>query len=272
MNSINNVANSTASSSDSNHTSDAQSKKSYGHQLEISPHNEWTQAFWDQLLPAKNRVSQHPLFRDLAAGHLSVACFKHALLNFYPLVAHFPSYMAMSLAKATAFQLPGVTEARNWLIQNIKVEERHLYWYQDWAMDFGITVDELDHVSPPAAMNAVNHYLWSVAYRGSLAETIAATNLAIEWATGDWTIQVYKGIEAYAKHPDIQMSSRTVAWLRAHAHYDDLHPYEAMELIKRLCDHDVVMQQKALQAAQQGLAYYELALDECYKIQKLSIR
>jgi pyrroloquinoline quinone (PQQ) biosynthesis protein C len=58
-----------------------------------------------------------------------------------------------------------------------------------------------------------------------------------------------------------------LAWLRAHAHYDDVHPYEAMELIKRLCDHDPRMQQKALQAAEQGLAYYELALDACYQIQ-----
>jgi hypothetical protein len=40
-----------------------------------------------------------------------------------------------------------------------------------------------------------------------------------------------------------------------------------MELIKRLCDHDPQMQQKALQAAEQGLAYYELALDACYQIQ-----
>ena len=270
MNSLNNSIDTITPTINGSQTKDSQAKKAYSHELEITPHNEWSQAFWDQLLPAKNRVSQHPLFQDLAAGRLSLACFKHALLNFYPLVAHFPSYMAMSLAKATAFQLPGVTEARNWLIQNIKVEERHLYWYQDWALGFGLTVDELDHVCPPAAMNAVNHYLWSVAYRGTLAETIAATNLAIEWATGDWTIQVYKGIEAYAKHPEIQISSKTVAWLRAHAHYDDLDAYEAMELIMRLCDHDVVMQQKALQAAQQGLAYYELALEECYKVQKLS--
>lgn len=49
--------------------------------------------------------------------------------------------------------------------------------------------------------------------------------------------------------------------------YDDLHPYEAMELIKRLCDKDPVSQRKAFLAAKEGLAYYELALDECYKLQ-----
>ena len=248
--------------------SHAESSK-YSHTLEITPHTEWSQDFWEQLVPAKNRVSQHVFFRDLAAGRLSLQCFRHALLNFYPLVAYFPSYMSMSLAKATAFQLPGVVEARNWLIQNIKVEERHLYWYRDWAVGFGLSIDALDQVKPPAAMNAVNHYLWSIGYQGSLAETIAATNLAIEWATGDWTIQVYKGIEAYARQANIQISPKMLTWLRAHAHYDDLHPFEAMELIKRLCNHDESMQQKALYAAQQGLAYYELALDECYKMQTI---
>jgi hypothetical protein len=52
-----------------------------------------------------------------------------------------------------------VTEARNWLIQNIKVEERHLVWYQDWASGFGLTVAQLNTVRPPVAMNAVNHFL-----------------------------------------------------------------------------------------------------------------
>lgn len=241
-------------------------KTIYSDELEITPHTAWSQIFWDELTPAKNRVSEHPLFKNMADGSLSLVCFQHALLNFAPLVLHFPSYMALSLSKAIGFHQPGITEARNWLIQNIKVEERHLAWYRDWATGFGLTAEALDTVCPPPAMDAVNHYLWSVGHRGSLAEGIAATNLAIEWATGDWSKQVYKGIQAYQDHPDIHINKRTLAWLRAHSMYDDMHPYEAMELVKRLCDHDATLQQKALQAAKQGLAYYELALDDCYKI------
>ena len=248
----------------------AHDKKTYSHKLEITLHNPWSQAFWDQLLPIKNRISQHPFFLGFASGQLSLACVRYALLNFYPLVAHFPSYMAMNLAKATDFRLSGVTDTRTWLIQNIKVEERHLFWYQDWASGFGLTVQALDQVCPPPAMNAVNHFLWNTNYRCGLAEGIAATNLAIEWATSDWTVQVYKGIKNYINHQDVVINTKTMAWLRAHALYDDIHPYEAMELVKRLCDHDPDMQKKALHAAEQGLAYYELALDECYKIQLAS--
>jgi pyrroloquinoline quinone (PQQ) biosynthesis protein C len=234
--------------------------------FELTGHNAWTQSFWDRLTPAKDRVGNHPFFVDMSAGLLSVAGIRYALKHFYPLVAHFPSYMAMNLAKATGFHQTGYTEARNWLIQNIKIEERHLFWYRDWALGFGLGVDELDRSTPPPAMNAVNHYLWSINSRAGLAEGIAATNLAIEWATGEWTVQVYKGIKHYSKHPDVNTTTKTLAWLRAHAMYDDMHPHEAMELIKRLADHDPAMQERAFIAAEQGLAYYELALDHCYKV------
>lgn len=161
------------------------SKKQDEAELEISPHTLWSQQFWDHLTPYKNRISGHPFFMNMADGQLSVKSFRFALLNFYPLVAHFPSFMGLALAKAVNFSEPGVTETRDWLIRNIKVEERHLNWYRDWAAGFGISVDELDSVRPPAAMNAVNHYLWNISSRGTLCECLAATNLAIEWAMGD---------------------------------------------------------------------------------------
>lgn len=234
--------------------------------LKINPHNAWSQKFWDDLTPYKNRISEHPFFVNMASGQLTVKSFRYALLYFYPLVAHFPSFMALALAKATHFSESGVPETRDWLIQNIKVEERHLNWYRDWAGGFGIAVAELDSVKPSAAMNAVNHFLWNINTRASLCESLAATNLAIEWATGDWSSRVYKGIQAYTVHPEVSINKRTIAWLRAHAHYDDLHPYEAMELIKRLTDGSPALQQRAFNAAKEGLAYYEMALDACYKI------
>ena len=240
----------------------------YGEEFHITPHQAWSQQFLDNLLPYKNRISEHPFFVDMASGKLTLNSFRFALLNFYPLVAHFPSFMGLALSKATQFSESGITETRNWLIQNIKVEERHLNWYRDWAGGFGLSVDELDHVQPPAAMNAINHFLWNINTRGHLAECLAATNLAIEWATGDWSTKVFAGISAYTSHPEVNINKRSLAWLRAHAHYDDIHPYEAMELIKRLCMHDPVMQQKAFEAAKEGLAYYELALDACYAQQK----
>ena len=236
--------------------------------LQLTKHDAWAEVFWNDLEPLKNRISQHPFFQEMASGQLSLEAFRYALKNFYPLVAHFPAYMGLALAKVLQFSEPGQVETRNWLIHNIKVEERHLSWYQDWAMGFGLSLEELQQVRPPAAMNAVNHFLWDINMRGSLVESLAATNLAIEWATGDWTAQVYQGMQHYAQYPQVHLTKRTLAWLRAHAHYDDLHPYEAMELIKRICHDQPKLQQKAFLAAKEGLAYYVLALDDCYKVHK----
>lgn len=237
----------------------------YKNILQLTKHEGWAEKFWQDLEPFKNQISQHPLFVEMATGQLQLDVFRYALMHFFPLVANFPAYMGLALAKAIDFEQPGVVEARNWLIQNIKVEERHLAWYQDWAQGFGIELSDLQQVHPPAAMNAVNHYLWQINLRGHLVESLAATNLAIEWATGDWSIQVYQGIQHYAQYPEVSISKRTLAWLRAHAHYDDLHPHEAMELIKLLCGDNVALQKKAFFAAKEGLDYYLLALDACYQ-------
>jgi pyrroloquinoline quinone (PQQ) biosynthesis protein C len=55
-----------------------------------------------------------------------------------------------------------------------------------------------------------------------------------------------------------------MAWLDAHATYDDEHPYEAMELIK-LCAATEDERDKTLRATRRGLEYYALALDDCYE-------
>jgi pyrroloquinoline quinone (PQQ) biosynthesis protein C len=235
----------------------------YG-RIELTPHPEWAQQFWSDLAPTKDRIARHPMFEAMAAGELSLACFRHALLNFYPLVGNFPHYMGLTLAKTHEAGRPGVLQTRDWLINNIKIEQRHLYWYRDWAQGFGISEAALDSVCPPPAMDAVNHFLWHINQRGSIAEGLAATNLAIEWATGDWTQSVVKGMRIYAERGDARIDRRSMAWLRAHAHYDDAHPYEAMELVKLLAAHDTDLQRRAFSAARRGMEYYLLALDDCY--------
>lgn len=237
-------------------------KERYG-QIVCTPHAGWSQEFWERLVPMKDRIAHHPLFEEMASGDLSLARFRHALLNFYPLVGNFPHYMSLTLSKTHHISEPGVLDTRDWLINNIMIEQRHLYWYRDWAKGFGITDEELDSVTPPPAMDAINHYLWHMNQRCTVAEGIAATNLAIEWATGDWTIAVVKGMRAYADRGEASIDKRSMAWLRAHAHYDDAHPHEAMELIKRLCV-DEKSRKLAFAAAMRGMEYYLLALDDCY--------
>lgn len=238
------------------------SNNNYNDNLVLTEHPPWAQQFWDDLVPDKDAVANHPLFQAMAAGTLPVERFRFALLNFYPLVANFPHYMALNLARATDNGDGAITAARNWLIGNINIEQRHLFWYRDWAKGFGVTDEELNQVEPPAAMDAVNHYMWFINQRGSLGEALAATNLAIEWATGEWSQHVVKGMKRYAEEGKATIDKRSMAWLRAHAHYDDEHPHEAMELVKLTCRDDD-SRHRAFRAARKGMAYYLLALDHC---------
>lgn len=235
----------------------------YKKKLELTPHDGWAQLFWEALVPLKDKVVHHPVFAEMGRGELSPERWRRALLNFYPLVENFPKYMGLNLAKVRR-GVPGHEEAKLWLIDNIKVEQRHAYWYQDWANGFGISLAELDAARPSPAMDAVNHYLWDMGRSASLEEGIAATNLAIEWATGEWSQHVVKGMQAYAEAGVADINRHTMAWLRAHASYDDEHPHEAMELVKRIA-RTPEQQQRALQAAQRGLEYYILALEDCYR-------
>ncbi|MBA4723237.1 MAG: iron-containing redox enzyme family protein [Alcanivorax sp.] len=237
----------------------------YKEALQLTDHEPWAQHFWQALVPYKDQVVEHPLFVEMGEGTLAPERFRDALLHFYPLVENFPKYMGLALAKTRPGIFPGHEESKNWLIGNIKVEQRHAHWYQDWAAGFGIDQSILENTVPPAAMDAVNHYLWSIGERGTLEESIAATNLAIEWATGEWSQRVVKGMTHYAEQGVAEINRHTMAWLRAHASYDDAHPHEAMELIKRVAM-EPESRRRAFTAARRGLEYYLLALDDCYRM------
>lgn len=229
--------------------------------LELTPHTEWSQKFWDSLIPLKDKVAQHEYFRAISNEKLPLDLAKRALLEFYPLVENFPKYMGLILSK-TKRCLPGHKETKMWLIQNIKVEQNHADWWHFWGNGFGLSNEELDGVVASPRMDAINNYLWHVNTSSSVEEGLAATNLAVEWATGEWTINVIEGVKAFAKSGLVEINERTMSWLSAHATYDDEHPYEAMELIKRVCV-TPEQQQRALEAAKRSLEYYIMALDDC---------
>jgi pyrroloquinoline quinone (PQQ) biosynthesis protein C len=64
----------------------------------------------------------------------------------------------------------------------------------------------------------------------SLAAGIAATNYAVEGATGDWSQIIYDS-QAYAESLPISGRKAGLRWLQLHAAYDDTHPWEALEIV-----------------------------------------
>jgi pyrroloquinoline quinone (PQQ) biosynthesis protein C len=196
-------------------------------ELTETPHPVWALTMLDGLKPEWTAVLDAPVFDATVNDDFPEAAWRRLLLDFFCVVEAFPKYMGVYLAKTTFGQTPGDYLARDWLIGNIRTEALHAQWYVDWAAALGIGFDELvSHRAGPEA-GALYEYLWSVAYRGTLAEAFGAINYAIEGVTGEWTQLV---LPAFRKrYPE---DERALRWLVEHAEYDDAHPREAFELIK----------------------------------------
>lgn len=233
--------------------------------LKPSPHPPWVRKFLGAVEPHQKCVSNSPFFVEMAEGNLSMRRFRAGLLYFYPLIEAFPKYMGLTLAKVEQEDSRRNNAAREWLLQNINIERKHMLWYRQWAIDFGVSRKDLKKVVPPPEIDAVNNYLWRVVHGGSLAESLAAVNFGIEGPSGVWSKRAQKRIEIYKKRKGVKFRNGTLFWIKAHADYDDKHPEEALELIKMFA-RSREEQDRVTLAAQRSMAYYAMAADAIYSL------
>ena len=233
--------------------------------IPITEHPAWVQDLFHCTKPYRERIESHPYFLDAAAGTLTLERIQAALVNFFPLVESFPKYMALNLAKVPPGDAGSNRTARRWLIANINVERAHSDWWKQWAAGFGVSREVFDvEIRPPAEIDAINSYLWRVCHQGSLAEGMAATNYAVEGPTGHWTKNVKDGLRKYHGVYGVEVDERTLRWIDSHADYDDLHPHEALEIIKGAAT-EREEQERVTYAARRAMEYYVMALDACYE-------
>lgn len=227
-------------------------------ELGETPHPAWARRMVESLEPEWNAVLDAPLFTETVKGPFPEEAWRRILLDFFCIVEAFPRYMGVYLAKTTFGQTPGDHLARDWLIGNIRTEALHAQWYADWAAAHGIGFDELVSHRPGPEVGALDAHLWSVCYRGTLAEAFAAVNYAIEGTTGEWTRLVLPAFrERYAD------DERALMWLVEHAEYDDAHPREAFELIKLSVRDDE--RDKVESAARRSLELFRRGFDAPYR-------
>ena len=234
--------------------------------LKLTRHPRWVREFRTAVSPIEERIVNSRFFAEMANGTLPMKRFRAGLLYFYPLIESFPQYMGLTLALVPRGGQPANHLVREWLITNINIERKHTVWFRQWALDFGVSREAFARpVLPPPEIDAVNHYLWRITSQGTLAEALAAVNYGIEGPSGVWTKRVKKNIRMYARHKGVKIRKGTLLWLDAHAAYDDRHPDEALELIKKFAKTKEA-QEKATQAARRSMEYYALAADAVYDL------
>ncbi len=222
----------------------------------------WIQRVVRESAAHKGRVVEHELFTLMRDAKLPLAAMQRFLIGVWPTIEQFPRFMAMNLKKIGYGDSVGEDMARRYLIQNIRVEQKHAEHWATWASAAGLTLHDLRTGSGIEGLQALAHWCWYVSDQASLAVAIAATNYAVEGATGEWSCVVCSQ-DTYANSLPDEVRVPAMRWLTVHAEYDDNHPWEALDIVATLLGHVPSPQQIAevRSAIRSSYAYMEMALD-----------
>lgn len=234
-----------------------------GQLKDITSYPTWLQDVVAATTPEKNRVVQHEFFALMRDGKIELPRVRQFLIGAWKTIEGFPQFMALNLQKVHFGYSKGEDMARRYLIQNIRVEQKHADHWAEWARAADVTVDDLNAGRHSFETQTLAHWCWYISSQPSLAVGIAATNFAVEGATGEWSCLVCSKDDYEQSLPEKYRKS-AMRWLRLHAEYDDIHPWEALDIIATLLGHepshaDVDAITEAVRAS---YIYMALGLDE----------
>lgn len=196
---------------------------------ELTSYPWWLQDIVIGMRERKERVADHRFFHQMKDVVLTFAPARNFFIRVWPVIEQFPQYMGRNIAKLE-YGRAGHDLARTFLTRNVRVEQSHADYWVEWAEASGVSREDLLRGSDSAASAALSHWCWYVCDREPLAVAMAATNYAIEGVTGEWA-QLVCSSDRYAESLPEAKRKPGMRWLRAHARYDDAHPWEALEVI-----------------------------------------
>ncbi len=197
---------------------------------ELSSYPQWAQDMVADCESSREKLAHHEFREMMAEGTVSQAGTVTFMKGIWPVIERFPGYMALSLLKTRYGRSVGDNMARRWLVRNIRVEQNHAEYWLDWAEGEGVARDEVLFGLPIRGTEALANWCEDVCTNGSLAAGIAASNYAVEGATGEIAQYIYAS-NKYTNKFTAKTRARTLRWLQLHAEYDDIHPWEALEIV-----------------------------------------
>ncbi|HAT33361.1 MAG TPA: TenA family transcriptional regulator [Janthinobacterium sp.] len=201
--------------------------------MELDSYPRWAQDMMLSTLEAKEKVVKHDLFAMMRDAVLTPKAMRNFLIGGWPVVVQFPQFMAVNLCKIQYGRSLGENMARKYLMKNIRVEQNHAEHWVEWAKACAVSERDLLDSYLPVESQALSHWCWHSSEHTSLATSMAATNLAIEGATGEWASLVCSAPD-YENSFAPEERKKAMRWLKLHAHYDDTHPWEALDIIASL--------------------------------------
>lgn len=230
---------------------------------ELSPTPTWLDSMHAFLKPYWDDVLNSSWAEGFVAGTHSLREMQGWILQLYPFIHSFPKFLAEALIKVED------DYSRNYYIGNIRVEKHHATQWVWMGKGFGLSEKEMmalvDGTRPVLRdVQSLTDWLWYINAKGSVAEAVAATSFAIEGVTGDIARKMLPHFEKYRDMPGVDVNPKTLAWTKAHAHYDDEHPKIALEIVRRYATTEQ-MQTKCMFAARRSLQLLNQALVTSYQ-------
>lgn len=204
--------------------------------MDINSYPTWAQDMVAETEAAKQTVVQHELWDLMRENRLDAEATRNFMVGVWPVIERFPGYMAHNLLKTQYGRSAGDDMARRWLVRNIRVEQNHAEYWLHWAEGAGVPREEVLKGTAPHGSNVLAMWCEEVSRDDTLAAGMAATNYAVEGATGEWSQRVYES-SIYAEGFAEGQRTRSLRWLQLHAAYDDTHPWEALEIVCTLLGH-----------------------------------
>ena len=201
-----------------------------GSLTELTSYPQWAQDMVNHCESTKQSVVRHELWDMMRECTLDQTSTANFMVGIWPVIERFPAYMALSLLKTTFGRSPGDNLARRWLVRNIRVEQNHAEYWLNWAEGAGVSREEVLHGRAPHGTDTLASWCEEICTSGSLAASIAATNYAVEGATGEWSQLIFES-KKYADSFPPKEKVGALRWLQLHAAYDDTHPWEALEIV-----------------------------------------
>jgi len=223
----------------------------------LTSHPAWILDLRQHIEPTWNAILKCRLLQEASAGTLSLPQMRAWLTQLYPFIETFPKWIALNIPKTQD------AISRGFLIDNIRVEKRHAEQWVYMAEGFGIKRADLYTVEPLPEIDALTHWLWSINTQGTLAEAVGATNYAIEGITQEIAKVTVKGFPHYEGVDGIHLERKAYWWMEAHAKYDDLHPQQALEIMKMYAT-TKELQDKVTFVTRRSLEYMLMGFETCY--------
>ncbi|HEX7326892.1 MAG TPA: iron-containing redox enzyme family protein [Rhodanobacteraceae bacterium] len=196
---------------------------------EVASYPQWAQDMIGDCDRVKRTVVEHELWGVMSAGS-SRDGTRNFMVGIWPVIERFPAYMGYSLLKTRYGRSEGDNMARRWLVRNIRVEQNHAEYWLNWAEGAGVPRERVLNGPLPPGTQSLAQWCEEVGRNGTLAASIAATNYAIEGATGEWARILYDSKDYAGQFPGSTQRG-SLRWLQLHAAYDDQHPWEALEIV-----------------------------------------